>query len=349
MPRPPSILASSRTPICRSSMRARNTPARSFTSSRKSTRPSAVKKNRILLPSKLHSDPHQLHLQPVLGDLLLADVKGLLLPAAVVAPRYGGRCRWRCAAPGAGACTTASSSTSWLPSRALGEFRALGGLHHHVVARSAPSAPGGQNSRFCMPLRKRTEITVVIGIPSFLKGNQCSRSLARVQGAQHMARAHVVLHIRRSSGWNSAVSACSCRRVKRCGTAPGPSRRSLPGLCRIAASSASARMLPRALQQGQQLLPLHAAVLQRRQMRRSAPAASLRARTRHSGSAAGLVLAGRLLRRRRSRSSTQRERMVGSSACERCRRRTRRRRRAAPPPRSSAARSDPARSAGRSR
>ena len=55
MPSPPIILASSRTPICRSSMRARNTLARSFTSSRQSTRPSAVKKNRILLPSKLHS------------------------------------------------------------------------------------------------------------------------------------------------------------------------------------------------------------------------------------------------------------------------------------------------------
>ena len=55
MPRPPSILASSRTPIWRSSMRARNTPARSRTSSRKSTRPSEVKKNTILLPSKLHS------------------------------------------------------------------------------------------------------------------------------------------------------------------------------------------------------------------------------------------------------------------------------------------------------
>ena len=55
IPRPPSIFASSRTPICRSSMRARKAEARSFTSSRKSTRPSAVKKNRILLPSKLHS------------------------------------------------------------------------------------------------------------------------------------------------------------------------------------------------------------------------------------------------------------------------------------------------------
>ena len=55
MPRPPSILASSRTPICRSSMRAWNTPARSFTRARKSTRPSAVKKKRILLPSKLYS------------------------------------------------------------------------------------------------------------------------------------------------------------------------------------------------------------------------------------------------------------------------------------------------------
>ena len=55
MPRPPSIFASSRTPICRSSMRARNTPAKSRTSSRKSTRPSDVKKKMILLPSKLLS------------------------------------------------------------------------------------------------------------------------------------------------------------------------------------------------------------------------------------------------------------------------------------------------------
>ena len=54
-PSPPTIFALSRTPICRSSMRVRNTDARSFTSSRKSTRPSAVKKNRILLPSKAHS------------------------------------------------------------------------------------------------------------------------------------------------------------------------------------------------------------------------------------------------------------------------------------------------------
>ena len=43
MPRPPIILASSRTPICLSSIRARKTEARSRTSSRKSTRPSAVK------------------------------------------------------------------------------------------------------------------------------------------------------------------------------------------------------------------------------------------------------------------------------------------------------------------
>ena len=43
MPSPPTIFASSRTPIWRSSMRVRNMPARSLTSSRKSTRPSAVK------------------------------------------------------------------------------------------------------------------------------------------------------------------------------------------------------------------------------------------------------------------------------------------------------------------
>ena len=54
-PSPPTIFALSRTPICRSSMRVRNTDARSFTSSRKSTRPSAVKKNKILLPSNAHS------------------------------------------------------------------------------------------------------------------------------------------------------------------------------------------------------------------------------------------------------------------------------------------------------
>ena len=42
-PMPPMSFASSRTPICRSSMRVRNTEARSLTSSRKSMRPSAVK------------------------------------------------------------------------------------------------------------------------------------------------------------------------------------------------------------------------------------------------------------------------------------------------------------------
>ena len=55
MPRPPSIRASSRTPICRSSMRAWMVPARSLTKARKSTRPSEVKKNRTLFPSKLYS------------------------------------------------------------------------------------------------------------------------------------------------------------------------------------------------------------------------------------------------------------------------------------------------------
>ena len=42
-PSPPSIFASSRTPICRSSMRVLNTPAKSLTRLRKSTRPFAVK------------------------------------------------------------------------------------------------------------------------------------------------------------------------------------------------------------------------------------------------------------------------------------------------------------------
>src|SRR6185312_1188878 len=43
VPYPPIILASSRTPICRISIRVLNSAASSFTSSRKSTRPSAVK------------------------------------------------------------------------------------------------------------------------------------------------------------------------------------------------------------------------------------------------------------------------------------------------------------------
>ena len=55
MPSPPSSLASSRTPIWRSSIRAWRVLARSFTRARKSTRPSEVKKNKILLPSKLYS------------------------------------------------------------------------------------------------------------------------------------------------------------------------------------------------------------------------------------------------------------------------------------------------------
>ena len=42
-PMPPTMRASSRTPIWRSSMRVRKTEARSLTSSRKSMRPSAVK------------------------------------------------------------------------------------------------------------------------------------------------------------------------------------------------------------------------------------------------------------------------------------------------------------------
>ena len=55
MPRPPSIFASSRMPIWRSSMRVWNTAARLLTRPRKSTRPSDVKKKMMRVPSKLHS------------------------------------------------------------------------------------------------------------------------------------------------------------------------------------------------------------------------------------------------------------------------------------------------------
>ena len=77
-PSPPTILALSRTPICRSSMRVRKTEARSLTSSRKSTRPSAVK-------GAFRRD--KLHFQPVRGDLLLADLKGLLFLFLVLCVR----------------------------------------------------------------------------------------------------------------------------------------------------------------------------------------------------------------------------------------------------------------------
>ena len=114
MPMPPSILASSRTPICRSSMRARNTEARSFTSSRKSTRPSAVKKNRILFPSKLHSTRtsfiSSLCWRIFFWQMSKASFSRARLWAAVrrsfsVATRTMGRRGWM----------TQQSSTGWLP------------------------------------------------------------------------------------------------------------------------------------------------------------------------------------------------------------------------------------------
>ena len=54
-PMPDTCLASSLTPTCRSSMRVWKTAASSFTSSRKSTLPSEVKKKTILFLSKVYS------------------------------------------------------------------------------------------------------------------------------------------------------------------------------------------------------------------------------------------------------------------------------------------------------
>jgi len=114
MPIPPSILASSLTPICRSSMRLRNTPARSFTRSRKSTLPSAVKKNVVLLPSKLHSTSTSFISRPCsrifFSQMPKASFSRFLLISATrrsdsVATRTTGR----------SGCTTVLSSTWWFP------------------------------------------------------------------------------------------------------------------------------------------------------------------------------------------------------------------------------------------
>ena len=114
MPRPPTILASSRTPICRSSIRARKTEARSRTSSRKSTRPSAVKKKMILAPSKPQltftsfiSRPWSaiFFSQMSKASLSFRRFRSTVARSASVARRSTGQRGW----------TTALSSTSWLP------------------------------------------------------------------------------------------------------------------------------------------------------------------------------------------------------------------------------------------
>ena len=114
MPMPPSILASSRTPIWRSSMRLRNTEARSLTSSRKSTRPSEVKKKVILFPSKLHSTSTSFMSRPWSSIFFLQMSKAsrsrfLLISATrrsfSVATRTTGRMGGM----------TFSSGTKWLP------------------------------------------------------------------------------------------------------------------------------------------------------------------------------------------------------------------------------------------
>ena len=112
-PRPPSILASSRTPICRSSMRAR-TDARSFTSSRKSTRPSAVKKNKNLVPLKAALHPAPASSPGCLEDLPLADIEGFP-PGCGCGPLCGGRSPWPRGPWARRGWMTQQSSTGWLP------------------------------------------------------------------------------------------------------------------------------------------------------------------------------------------------------------------------------------------
>ena len=124
--------------------------ARSFTSSRKSTRPSAVKKKMILLPSKLHC-----HVAPASSP-------------ACARRSSSRRCR-RPPSPGCGCSSAvrrsfsvamrttgaqgldhAASSTSWLPSVQLGILQALGRLHDHVLPRLHLQRRWGQNNSSCI-------------------------------------------------------------------------------------------------------------------------------------------------------------------------------------------------------
>ena len=114
MPRPPSIFASSRTPICLSSIRLRKMPARSLTSSRKSTLPSDVKKKMVLLPSKLHSTSTNFMSRPCSAiffwHIPYASFSRCLFISATRRSSFVA-----ILTTGRSGCTTALSSTIWLP------------------------------------------------------------------------------------------------------------------------------------------------------------------------------------------------------------------------------------------
>ena len=75
MPMPPRIFVSSRTPIWRSSILVLKTPARSFTSSRKSITSVRRKIEQHLIVVKGIFRIDQLHFQTVLADFFLTDLK----------------------------------------------------------------------------------------------------------------------------------------------------------------------------------------------------------------------------------------------------------------------------------
>ena len=114
MPMPPSIFASSRTPIWRSSMRLRNTEARSLTSSRKSTRPSDVKKNMVLLPSKLHSTSTSFMSRPCSAIFCLQMENASFSRRWLISSMRRSSFVAMRASERSG-CTTVSSGTAWLP------------------------------------------------------------------------------------------------------------------------------------------------------------------------------------------------------------------------------------------
>ena len=83
MPIPPSIFASSRTPICRSSIRLRNTPGEVLDQLAEVDAPVAGEVKGYLVALEAYLIVHELHVEAVGGDLLAAYHEGFALPLAV--------------------------------------------------------------------------------------------------------------------------------------------------------------------------------------------------------------------------------------------------------------------------
>ena len=139
--------------------------------------------------------PHQLHLQPVLQDLLLADVEGFLLPAVVIGRRVP---------------VIVGGGPQHAPQRldhrviadlvvalhALGELRTLGGLHHHVVTGVESQLSGVKIVGFAAAAKADRNHSCHMWY-TFLSEGKKSKSQRfgqfRAQCAQHMAHAYIIL------------------------------------------------------------------------------------------------------------------------------------------------------------